>query len=164
MPTYAQVGTWEATPGQFVDIAIDDTQQIMPYTQTAFNITQDAPAGANTPYQGYFFLTAADSTKALAAVTISGQLNAWIATYRAQFPDIGAMYARALNTELHIFMPYGMTGTMSASMLGPDNPGAFNPGVPGVDNPLAYGILGKRRHIFLCVYPFRGDYYDLVIP
>jgi hypothetical protein len=157
---YADIGTYLATPGASVDLILTDVDQILPYSTLTFNVDQDSAGGVDTAYEAYLFLLAADTTRPLAAVRLAGQINAWVGIFGAQYPDLSSLRAVAQGDNVIIYMPWGMLGLASGTYTGPEGVDGFTAGNPGVDNPLAYGILGKRRHIFLCVYPFRGDYYE----
>lgn len=58
--------------------------------------------------------------------------------------------------DLRLLLPFGMIG--QANIIGEEG-SFFTVGAAGVDRPLVFGQIGKRKHVFLVRYPFRDDYY-----
>ena len=155
---YADVGTFLLTPGAVVHLVLDDTDQILPYTTIEFDIKQDVPV-PSAPFVFGLFLLAIDNTRAKAALTLASQINILAGFFGKQFRDMSSMRAVAQGDNVIIYMPWGVLGPASGFYTGPEGVDGFTSANPGVDNPLIYGILGKRRHISLARFPFRDDYY-----
>lgn len=161
---------YEFTHGALAEdayLTIRDYNRILPYTTITMEFFTDDGGTGNTPYYLAIILTAADNTYQKTAATIAAQINQWVLDYGA--PNVRSMRALAgpqvpgeVSHRVRILCPWGMIGTSL-------DEGASNPmdedqqwyanGPPGVDNPLVFGQIGKRKHVFAVKYPYADDYY-----
>jgi hypothetical protein len=160
--TFTVAGAWIATPGNDYYIQIGDGHQILPYTSVQFPITVTAPIDPTTwrPWEAGLYLTPSESTDALAAAFLATQINQF---YRAMagggFPAFSSMRAVASGATIVFYLAWGMLGNQSFDGDGPLGDGAFVDLLPGVDNPLWFGIIGPRRHAFRVQPRYSGPYY-----
>jgi hypothetical protein len=157
---YTTLGTYLATPGHVWVWTVGDHNQILPYTSLGFRVALDAKTQPDAPWADELFLTAADTTAALAAARLASQINTFAATMGAIYPDVRSLRAASNDADLTIYMPWGMLGVADLfDVNGPLGEEGAAVGNPGVDNPLVFGIIGPRRHVFRVNFPFRSDYY-----
>lgn len=158
--TFAALGAYLATPGNDCTIEVTDTNHVLPYTVLDFEltVTPGSPAFWSASYAD-FWLTAADSTAALAAITLAGQFNQYFGLMRQHYPAFASGRARANGNELFVELPWGVLGTTSVTATGPLGPEALTNMFPGVDNPLWFGIVGMKRHCFRVPPRYPGPYY-----
>jgi hypothetical protein len=158
-PTYSALSTFLSSPGNVCQLIITDTHQILPYTTLTFQINLDSPSTTDTPYIGYLYLTPTENTTGAAAIFLAQQINDYANEFRLKHPDMASLHARAFDVATIIYLPWGMTGTPLATYTGPGGVESLFIGVPGVDHPLIYGLIAKRRHVFRVRFPFQDDYY-----
>jgi hypothetical protein len=90
-------------------------------------------------------------------------------TFGKLFPAMASLKAvigptlNPFEYSLIIRMPFGMLGAASLTYTGPIS-GSALARYSGVDNPLAYGLIGKRRHVFGVRDANRHAYYGPVPP
>lgn len=154
---YANLAGYLATPGNLAYGTIQDANQILPYTTFRINLDIDAPTAPQTPYEMSLYLTNTATTQALACAQYIAQFNAIMAVWKNQFKDLRSMKLVKTSTDdLRLLLPFGMIG--QANIIGEEG-SFFTVGAAGVDRPLVFGQIGKRKHVFLVRYPFRDDYY-----
>lgn len=161
--TAAELAAFQTGPPleDYASVTVDDVNQILPYTTLEFTVDLDAPFQADTEYSCNLFVTTGQ-TAAQASAQLATQINAYAATWGAVYPDMVSLrstYVATPTPHFMIYMPFGMLGPASFVYNLPGGIGAAAGGYPGVDNPLIFGILGKRRHVFGVRYPYRDDYY-----
>lgn len=159
---YYDTDLYLATPGNECYVEIDDGNQILPYSRLQLFITTLAPIDPATwqPWLADLYIRADETTPTQAAAFLVIQINAF---YRAMvargYPAFKSMRARAVGPEIEFFQPWGLLGNGAYSGDGPMGPEAFTDGVPGVDNPLWFGIIGPKRHAFRVAPRYPGPYY-----
>ena len=157
---FTDTAAYLATPGNDYYVEITDANNILPYTTTRFNIS-DTPQNPALwdPFAGDLWLTAADTTPALAAATLAAQINLFAQLMVGRkYPAFKSMRARSTATEVEFYMPWGMLGAPSTATDGPD-PAPIIDLEPGVDNPLWFSLLGPRRHCMRIIPTYPGPYY-----
>jgi hypothetical protein len=163
----AQIAAWLTGPPSHPcgSLTVDDTHQILPYTTLEFTFKSGGtPFAADTPYQCNLFSSTGQSNAQVRDRFVT-QINAYAATWGRLFPDMRSL--RAIPTDpvmpgeksLRIFLPWGMLGAASFTLDGPLSTSVIVGANIGIDNPLFYSILGKRRHVFGIRNPYRPDYY-----
>jgi len=161
--TTAELASFKTGPpaADYASLLVRDHNQILPYTTLEFLIDVDSRYGADTPYACNLW-TDTGNTAAQATAQMVAQINVYARVFGVQFPDMANMRARAISGDpdnsFIIYMPWGMLGEADFDWDGP-NPEGVLPGNFGVDNPLIFGIIGPRRHVFGVRYPYRDDYY-----
>jgi hypothetical protein len=158
---YADTDTYLATPGNQYYVSINDTNNILPYTVVRFNIgiTPVAPS-AWSPYSAGLWVTAADTTPALAAARLAAQMNLFAQTMVSWgYPAFRSFRAQANGMDIRIRMPWGMLGILDYDTDGPDGAEAVVVGFGGVDHPLWFSLLGPRRHCLRVLPTYPGPYY-----
>src|SRR5512136_246509 len=167
IPSNAALSTWMAGPPShpYQFLRVQDHQQVLPYTTLTFTlIADDVGPSPNTAFECNMGLdTGMTATQARDSVIL--QIRAWVAQFGAFDTNLRSLDAvpGATGNVLILRMPFGMTGAASithAEPLGNDP----SPRIAGSDNPLAFGILGKRRHIFGVRNALNGPYYGDVPP
>lgn len=160
--TYTVAGAWLATPGNDYYIQIGDGHQILPYTSIQFPITTTAPVDPGTwePWEAGLYLTPGETTDALAAAFLAVQINQFFRAMVADgYPAFRSMKAVVVGDTIVFYLAWGMIGNQSYDGDGPLGEGAFVDLLPGVDNPLWFGIIGPRRHAFRVLPTYPGPYY-----
>lgn len=158
--TYATLAAYLVTPGNDCFIEVVDPSQVLPYTTNDYQISVTPVSPSTwTAYGAQFWLTAADNTPALAAITLAGHFNTYFGMLRQQFPAFASGIARASGSELIVELPWGVLGLSAASADGPLGSESLTSMFPGVDHPLWFGIVGHRRHCFRVPPRYPGPYY-----
>jgi hypothetical protein len=158
---YTDTATYLATPGNQYYVSITDVDNILPWTLLRINIgvTPVTPSGWSA-YAAVLWVTAADTTPALAAARLASQLNLYAQTMVSWgYKAFKSMRAAANGMDLHIWMPWGMLGLLDYDTDGPDGSEAVVVGFPGVDHPLWFSLLGPRRHCLRVLPTYPGPYY-----
>lgn len=160
--TYVTAAAWlVGNPGEYL-VEIGDGHQILPYTSVQFFIGTDLPVDPATwqPWLADLYLTPSETTDSAAAAFLATQINAF---YRAMvgrgFKAFESMRAVANGASIVFYLAWGMLGSGSFGGDGPMAQEAFTEGVPGVDNPLWFGIIGPKRHAFRVAPRYSGPYY-----
>jgi hypothetical protein len=170
-PSNAQISTWMTGPPThpYLSILVQDHNRILPFTTLEFTVTANS-VGPNTPeaFECACGVDTGDSNLQVRDKLIT-QINEYAVTFGQRFPEMRSLSA-VIGPTLHpseysliIRMPWGMLGGASLTYTGPIS-GSALPGFPGVDNPLAYGLIGKRRHVFGVRDVNRHAYYGPVPP
>lgn len=153
---------WLAIPGNDYYIQISDGHQILPYSSIQFPIQTSSPVNPSswTPWQAGLWLEPGETTAALSAVFLSTQINHFYrAMVAAGYPAFRSMRAVPVGDTIVFYLAWGMLGNQSYDGDGPLGEGAFVDLLPGVDNPLWFGIIGPRRHAFRVLPTYPGPYY-----
>lgn len=168
VPSNATLSTWLAGPPShpFMHITVQDTAHVLPFTTLAFTlIADDVAPSPNTAFECNMGLdTGMTATQARDSVVT--QINDYARTFGQLYPNLRSLHAVPVITQaaaLVIRMPFGMTGFGVFTEASPVGTAPSNR-TAGVDNPLAFGILGRRRHIFGARNALFGPYYGPVPP
>jgi len=157
---YADTATYLGTPANEYFVTALDFHQVLPYTSLRFQIDIDAPTTTDEPWLANLWVENTDTTPALAAIRLAGQINDFARVQGASFPDMRSLRAVAVTNAVYIYLPWGMIGSNGiGTQDGPDGAEAAALLFGGVDNPLVAGIIGPKRHIFRVNFPFSDPYY-----
>lgn len=158
---FTDTDTFLATPGNLYFLQIADVDSILPYTLLRFNIgVTPVNSSAWSPYSAILWVTAADTTPALAAATLAAQINLYAQTMVSWgYPAFKSLRADANGMDIRIRMPWGMLGPLAYTTDGPNGEEAVTRGNPGVDHPLWFSLLGPRRHCLRVIPTYPGPYY-----
>jgi hypothetical protein len=152
--------------GQDAQAVIRDANMILPYSTLTFQFCADGPKPADTPYLCNLLIINTHTTFLITAAAIAYQINEWVRAFKPTVRNLNGMYARINGTNPNIgvklYLPWGMLGNrldtnLSVPMF-PDNTW-YGTDFPGVDNPLVFGQIGPRKHVFAVHYPFEDLYY-----
>lgn len=167
-PSNAGLSAWMAGPPShpYWYITVQDTHRVLPYTTLKFTvIADDVGPSPSTPYQCNMGLETG-MTSGEARDSLVQQINAFAQQFGRADPNLASLHAVPMASEpdaMVIRLPWGMTGFANFTE---QSPLAVVPSTrtAGVDRPLSYGILGKRRHIFQVRNGIFGPYYGPVPP
>lgn len=162
---FATLDAYLATPGNECYIQLDATDYILPYTSVEIQIgVTPVDPSTWTPWSVGVYLTPADTTPALAIASICTQLRAYVnQMVRLGFPAFDSFkFGIRGTTELKILMPWGILGAGGFNTDGPDGVEGAVAGLPGIDHPLWFGIIGPRRHCFRVLPTYPGPYYGSI--
>ena len=157
--TDANVQAWAtAHPlAPYMSLVVTDVDNILPFTQLEFRIASTVAAGVDDAGLCNI-VTTAGQTAPQVSITAQAQINAWAQNFGRTFRNLKSMRASRSNvstSDFIIFMPWGM---LSLAIFTPTGLAAATR-FPGVDNPLFYSILGKRRHVFGVTHGESSYYY-----
>lgn len=168
VPSNATLSTWLAGPPAhpYMFVRAQDTNHVLPYTTLEFTlIADDVGPSPNTAFQCNMGLDTG-MTSAQARDSVVQQINAFAADFGRTIPNLRSLRAVPVVSEpsaLIIRMPFGMLGFPVIAESTPLGTG-LGARTAGVDNALAFGILGKRRHIYGVRDALNGPYYGPVPP
>src|SRR5512136_2100867 len=168
IPSNAALSTWMAGPPShpYQFLRVQDHQQVLPYTTLTFTlIADDVGPSPNTAFECNMGLDTG-MTGQQARDSVVAQINDYARTFGQLYPNLRSLHAVPVLTQpqaLIIRMPWGMTGFGVFTEASPVGTAPSNR-TAGVDNPLAFGILGRRRHIFGARNALFGPYYGPVPP
>lgn len=157
---YADTATYLGTPANEYFVTALDFHQVLPYTSIRFQVDIDAPTTTDEPWLANLWLENTDTTPALAAIRLAGQINDFARVTSAVYPDMRSLNARAVGGDVNIYLPWGMIG--NSGLGAQDGPNGAESALilfAGVDNPLVAGIIGPKRHVFRVNFPFSDPYY-----
>jgi hypothetical protein len=170
-PSNAQIATWMTGPPTHpnLSILVQDMSRILPFTTLDFTVTANS-VGPNTP-EAFECACGVDTgdTNLQVRDKLIAQINEYAFTFGQRFPELRSLKAVIGPTahpseySLIIQMPFGMLGAAAVTYTGPIS-GDATARYSGVDNPLAYGLIGKRRHVFGVRDVNRHAYYGPVPP
>jgi hypothetical protein len=150
----------------FASIIFDDIDQILPFTTLEIRIGMTVAPGVDDAFTCNTFVTAGQ-TAAQAVAQVCTQINAYARVFGLQYPDMASLHAMrdpsSVQPAFLFQMPWGMLGATTFLWDGPNSGEGAN-GNPGVDNPLIFGLIAKRRHVFIVRNPYRDDYYGGDLP
>lgn len=159
--SFGALTTWLATPGNDCLIEISDNHQILPYTslQMPVGVTPVLPSTWE-PWEAGLYLTSDQISAELGATVLVTQINAFFrAMVGRGFRAFKSAKAQRVGEYVQIYLPWGMIGTGAGSGDGPQGPEQVRDILPGVDNPLWFGIIGPKRHAFRVQPRYPGPYY-----
>lgn len=163
MTSNQYLSSWMAGPPShsYMYLEVTDNNRVLPYTTLRFTIiANDVGPSPSTPYECNMGLETG-MTDVQARDSIVAQIRQYAATMGETLPNMRSLDAVPRSDQgntLLIRMPLGMVGAASITSSGPITTSA-TARYAGVDRPLVYGILGKRRHIFQPRPPLGGAYY-----
>lgn len=158
---FTDTAAYLATPGNLYFLQVGDTDNVLPWTLLRFNIN-DTPQGPGfwTATVANLWVTAADTTPTLAAITLAAQINLYAQTMVSWgYPAFKSLRAQANGIEVRIRFPWGMLGPLVYTTDGPDAAEAVTLLFDGVDHPLWFSLLGPRRHCMRVIPTYPGPYY-----
>jgi hypothetical protein len=149
---------------------IHDINQILPWTTLEIEIWCASTTGGSPESQWNIPVEVPDaSTTMQVANAVVLAVDTWVLHMThliPVLPDVASLRAVATPTvdpdvaNVRLYMPWGMLGNPFVSSDGPNiGQPMCPPGNEGVDNPLVFGLIAKRRHVFGVRYPYRDDYY-----
>jgi hypothetical protein len=161
--TDALLVAWEVSH-PFASVIVQDVNKILPYTSLEFvfaSTHQSVPQDAAT----VSCWSDTGDTALQARARFVQNINSWAAHFGVIYPDVRSLRAAAypnLNdgfTYMTIFMPWGMAGSGTFTKSVPATMNVVAGANIGVDCPLAYTLIGKRRHITELRNAYADDYY-----
>jgi hypothetical protein len=169
----ADLLTWQGVGGvthSCQTIEVTDADQILPFTTLSLSISEETtPGGPGTQPWNIEIELDTGATQNANAQMIKLAIESWVRGYGYSnvpaYEDLRSMSVEVTPSTgagpatVTWRMPWGMLGTVSYTADGPLGAQTAAPGFDGVDNPVVYGILGPRRHVFSVRGEFEDDYY-----